>query len=102
MIKTPCVDKRYEAIQDKAHHQTRSNQYPTLVTDSKVASGALQAFRNFSSIMPTALKHLSSASMDDFRLKSCETTHEITKCISLKEKDRCQKIEDVPQNTRPT
>jgi hypothetical protein len=41
-----------------------------LTTESKEALGALQALRILSSMLPTALKHFSSASIDIFRLYS--------------------------------
>ncbi len=44
--------------------------YFALTTESKEALGALQALRILSSMLPTALKHFSSASIDIFRLYS--------------------------------
>ncbi len=50
--------------------QKESVVYFAFTTESKEALGALQALRILSSMLPTALKHFSSASIDIFRLCS--------------------------------
>lgn len=61
-----------------------TNQHITLTIESYVASGALQALRNLSSILPTSFKQFNSASMNVLRLKSWRSSDQlINTCLSF-------------------